>query len=114
MDPIDEKLWSLLGASSRPIPGPFFTARVMRGIKKTESKAADWFVPVLRWLAPATVAALLAAALLPRTSNEDSDSFSGAYEISPLDIVQIVSPEDYLVLTSLDWPDDIDHSGAGL
>jgi hypothetical protein len=99
----DRKLWDLLGSATRPAAPPFFAAKVMRGVEAASAPRPDWFAPLLRWLAPATVAALFAAALLPRPS-DPGQSYAGATEFTTLDLVEIVSPQDYEVLTTAGYP----------
>ena len=76
----------------------------MRRIESLECVKATWFAPIFQWLAPAAVAALFLAAVLFKPNEQDTAPLSAGTEISALDIVQIISPEDYVVLTSVDWP----------
>ena len=92
----DQKLWNLLGQSPSPSAPPFFAAKVMRRIEKAEARPS-WIALALRWLAPAAVAAVLVFALLPR---ENTPLASDYEPLTTLDIVEIVSPDDYVLLTS--------------
>ena len=75
----------------------------MRQIEKAEARPS-WFFLALRWLAPAAVAAVAVFALLPRESAPVSD-----YEpLTTLDIVEMVSPDDYVLLTSAGGIEDDD------
>lgn len=96
----DKHLWDLLGKAPRPQAPPFFAAKVMRAVEA--HRPNPWLAPLLRWLAPATVAALAAFALVPREQEPRSQIASG--ELSTLDIVELLSPDDYLVLTAAGWP----------
>ncbi len=113
MDQFDKKIWDLLGESHRPSPPPFFAGLVIRRIDEMKSPAISWLTPILRWLPPASVATLFVLALLPTASKDGIDSFSSSNEINALDIVQIVSPEDYAVLTSVGWPDEDNLQSLG-
>lgn len=105
-----QKLWDLLGRSPRPSAPPFFAGKVMRRIEAGDARPS-WFVGVLSWLAPTTVAALAIFALLPRASAPDD----GVYEnLTTLDIVEMVSPDDYALLTSTDVYEDDDLLTAEL
>ena len=67
----------------------------MRQIGADNTKPS-WIALALRWLAPTAVAAVAVFALLPRASAPVSD-----YEpLTTLDIVEMVSPDDYVLLTS--------------
>ncbi len=93
----DQKLWNLLGHSPRPAAPPFFTGKVLRRIEAAKSRPA-WFAPVLRWLAPATVAALVLLATVPRPGDP------APAEFTTLDLVEMLSPEDHQVLVEAGWP----------
>lgn len=101
----DQKLWDLLGRSPRPDAPPFFTARVMRAIEPRRQETPLWFSALLRWLAPATIAALLFLAIAPPTAQEDNSTLADS-DLTALDLVEMLSPEDYQVLTSAGWPYD--------
>ena len=105
----DQKLWDLLGRSPRRSAPPFFAAKVMRQIEPVGSRMS-WFAPVLRWLAPAAVAALVILAVLPRPSAEAV----AVSELTTLDLVEMLSPEDYETLTAAGWPYNNGFLSAGL
>jgi hypothetical protein len=105
----DQKLWDLLGRSPRPSAPPFFAAKVMRQIEATD-RQPHWFAPVLRWLAPAAVAALVLVAVLPRPGAEPI----AATDLTTLDLVEMLSPEDYETLTAAGWPYNNGFLSAGL
>lgn len=105
----DQKLWDLLGRSPRPSAPPFFAAKVMRQIE-TADRQPSWFAPVLRWLAPAAVSALLVVAILPRPAAEPL----AVSEMTTLDLVEMLSPEDYETLTAAGWPYNNGFLSAGL
>ncbi len=113
MEDTDQKLWDLLGRSPRPQAPPFFAARVMRAVEEAERPHAGWFDAILRWAAPAAVAALVLFAVLPRNESPGSP-LSANGEITALDLVEIVSPDDYAVLTAAGWPYDNGFLSAGL
>jgi len=92
----DQKLWNLLGRSPRQSAPPFFAAKVVRQIE-TGATRPPWLAIFLRWLAPAAVAALAIFALLPRSSAPEPGTYD---ELTTLDIVEMVSPDDYMLLTS--------------
>lgn len=110
----DRKLWDLLGASTRPAAPPFFASRVLRSIRSAEERSPAWLGPLLRWLAPATVAALFAAALLSPPSNDGANIASAAPELTTLDLVELVSPQDYDVLTTAGYPFNNGFLASGL
>lgn len=95
----DDQLWDLLGRSPRPKAPPFFAAKVARqiGPPKGGHRSGAW--PVFRWLAPAAVAALVLVALIPRPSSE-----AVAPDLTTLDLLELLSPEDHEVLTQAGWP----------
>ena len=105
----DQELWDLLGKSPRPSAPPFFAAKVIRQIESTESRSS-WFAPVLRWIAPAAVAALVILAVLPRPTAEPV----AVNELTTLDLVEMLSPEDYETLTAAGWPYNNGFLSAGL
>ena len=105
----DQKLWDLLGKSPQPSAPPFFAAKVMRQMENAESRSS-WFAPVLRWLAPAAVAALVILAVLPRPAGETV----AVSELTTLDLVEMLSPEDYETLTAAGWPYNNGFLSAGL
>jgi hypothetical protein len=97
MDHQDQKLWSLLARAPRPTAPPFFAGKVLRQI--TAPAVPSRLSMVLRWLAPATVAALVLLAVIPRDHPEAATT-----ELTTLDLVEMLSPEDYQVLTEAGWP----------
>ena len=97
MDHKDQKLWSLLACAPRPTAPPFFAGKVMRQIE--DSAAPSRLSLALRWLAPATVAALLVLAILPRPEPSPIPT-----DLTTLDLIEILSPEDYEILTQAGWP----------
>ena len=105
----DQKLWDLLGKSPQPPAPPFFAGKVMRQIESADHRPV-WLAPVLRWLAPAAVAALVIIAVLPRPAAE-TVAVSG---ITTLDLVEMLSPEDYETLTAAGWPYNNGFLSAGL
>ena len=105
----DQKLWDLLGRAPRPSAPPFFAAKVMRQIESADHRSG-WFAPVLRWLAPAAVAALIVLAVLPRPDAEPV----AVSELTTLDLVEMLSPEDYETLTAAGWPYNNGFLSAGL
>ena len=106
----DQKLWNLLGRAPRPSAPPFFAGKVMRQIEAGGSERS-WLSSALRWLAPAAVAAAAVFALLPHATAPDP----GVYEdLSTLDLVEMVSPDDYVLLTSADVLEDDDPLAAEL
>ena len=105
----DQKLWNLLGHSPRPPAPPFFAAKVMRQIE-TATPRSSWVAPLLRWLAPTAVAALVIIAILPRPATETVDSS----DLTTLDLVELLSPEDYETLTAAGWPYNNGFLSAGL
>ena len=105
----DQKLWDLLGRSPRTDAPPFFAGKVMRRIE-TANDRRGWFAPILRWLAPAAVAALVIIAILPRPAAEPV----AASDLTTLDLVELLSPEDYETLTAAGWPYNNGFLSAGL
>jgi hypothetical protein len=93
----DQKLWNLLGRSPRPAAPPFFAGKVMRQIEAGPTHSS-WLTGALRWLAPAAVAAVAIFALLPRATAPEPVAYE---ELTALDIVEMVSPDDYALLTSV-------------
>lgn len=112
MDDSDRRLWELLGRSPRAAAPPFFAARVMRAIRPSSRQPA-WAAAFLRWLAPAAIAALVAAAMLPRPAETEAETAAKG-DITTLDLVEIVNPDDYATLTSAGWPFDNGFLTAGL
>jgi len=98
------KLWDLLGRSPRPSAPPFFAGKVMRQIEATDDRPS-LVASALRWLAPATVAAVAVFALLPRASAPEPVAYD---ELTTLDVVEMVSPDDYVLLTSAGGTEDDD------
>ena len=107
----DQKLWDLLGRAPRPSAPPFFAAKVMRKVESGARRPA-WFIPVLRWLAPACIAALVVLAVLPRPTAEPAGLT--ASNLTTLDLVEMLSPEDYDTLTAAGWPYNNGFLSAGL
>lgn len=105
----DQKLWDLLGHSPRAAAPAFFAGKVMRQVRADSRGRTSPFLPILRWLAPAAVAALVVFAVVPR-----HEASSGADELTALDLVEMVSPEDYDTLTSAGWPYDNGFLSASL
>ncbi|MFZ4484152.1 MAG: hypothetical protein ACOYOL_09270 [Chthoniobacterales bacterium] len=112
MDEADRKLWDLLGRAASPTAPPFFAGKVMRQIEAGPGNAGDWLGTALRWLAPATIATLFVVALLPRPT--PGEARTASTEITTLDLVEIVNPNDYEVLTTAGWPYDNGLLTAGL
>ena len=103
MENHDRPLWELLGQAAPPAAPPFFAAKVMRQIGESPAPARHpWVNSILRWLAPASIAALLLFALLPRS--EEAASYSASTDLTTLDLVELVSPGDYDILTAGDGP----------
>jgi|GEM_PF-1657455 hypothetical protein len=103
MEQNDRELWDLLGRAPRPASPPFFAAKVMRRIEKGGRPSV---VPaILRWLSPATVAALVIFAVLPRP-DAASDLALSNEQFTGLDLVELVNPDDYELLTAAGWPYD--------
>lgn len=107
----DQKIWDLLGRAPRPSAPPFFAAKVMRQIEAAESRPF-WLAPVLRWLAPAAIAALVVLAVLPRPTVEPAGM--AASDLTTLDLIEMLSPEDYDTLTAAGWPYNNGFLSAGL
>jgi hypothetical protein len=105
----DQKLWDLLGRSPRTDAPPFFAGKVMHQIQAA-NRHPGWLAPVLRWLAPAAVAALVVIAILPRPTAEPV----AVSDLTTLDLVELLSPEDYETLTAAGWPYDNGFLSAGL
>ena len=105
----DQNLWKLLGSAPRLPAPPFFAAKVMRQIE-TARPRPSLLTPVLRWLAPATVATLILLAILPRPATEPVT----ASDLTTLDLVELLSPEDYETLTAAGWPYNNGFLSAGL
>lgn len=106
----DRQLWDLLGRSPRPAAPPFFAAKVQRLIEAPRRPRAFLPAPLLRWLAPTAVAALFVAALLAPTANEPAP----VEKLTTLDLLEILSPEDYEILTTAGWSDHQNFLTAGL
>ena len=109
MNQDDRKLWDLLGRSPRPSAPPFFAGKVMRRIEAADDRP-HWLAPILRWLAPAAVAALAILAVLPRPTAEPVV----LSDLTTLDLVELLSPEDYETLTAAGWPYNNGFLSAGL
>ena len=95
----DQKLWALLGKAEPPSAPPFFAAKVMRQIEENRARPSQ-FAPLLRWLAPTAVAALFLIAILPRPAKETV----APSDLTTLDLIEFLSPEDYETLTAAGWP----------
>ena len=76
----------------------------MRQIGADNTKPS-WIGLALRWLAPAAAAAVAIFALLPRASAPVSADYE---PLTTLDIVEMVSPDDYVLLTSAGGIEDDD------
>ena len=113
MDDTDRKLWDLLGRSPQPVAPPFFAARVMRAVEEAGRPKPRWFDALLRLLAPTTVAALFVLAVLPRPG-ATGNALSSNGEITTLDLVEMLTPDDYATLTAAGWPYDNGFLSAGL
>lgn len=96
MNEKDRKLWDLLGRAPRDPAPPFFAGKVMRQIR-TDASRPSWLRSSLIWFAPAAVAAIAIFALLPRSSAPSPAIYD---TMTTLDIVEMVSPDDYILLTS--------------
>ena len=107
----DQKLWDLLGKAGRPSAPPFFAGKVIHRIEAAEARR-HWLAPVLRWLAPATVAVLVILAVLPRPDGESTGM--AATDLTTLDLVELLNPEDYETLTAAGWPYNNGFLSAGL
>lgn len=101
----DQKLWDILGQASRSPAPPFFAGKVMRAIQEADAPDSSWRGRFFRWLAPATIAALLVLAL--------GESMRPATNVEPplttfttLDLVEMVNPNDYQILIEAGWPYD--------
>jgi hypothetical protein len=101
----EQKLWDLLGHAPRASAPPFFAARVLRTIRQPTSRHSSLLEAFLRWMAPAAVAALLLLAVLPRPEDNEAGSLA-ATDMTTLDLVGMLSPEDYQILTAAGWPED--------
>jgi hypothetical protein len=107
----DQKLWNLLGRAPRPPAPPFFAGKVMRQISTTTHPS--WRAVVQRWLAPAAIAGLLVLAILPRPDSTPV-VMTQPSDLTTLDLVEILSPEDYATLTAAGWPYNNGFLSAGL
>lgn len=105
----EQKLWDLLGRAPRPSAPPFFAAKVLRQIE-TEGTRPSWVAAALRWFAPAAVAVLVVAAVLPRPA----DPPIATSDLTTLDLVELLSPEDYETLNAAGWPYNNGFLSAGL
>lgn len=105
----DHKLWDLMGRSPRISCPPFLAAKVIRRIEALETRRTR-FTSILRWLAPAAVAALLVIAVVPRPVAEPVT----LNELTTLDLVEFLSPEDYETLAAAGWPYNNGFLSAGL
>lgn len=107
----DRQLWDLLGRAPRPSAPPFFAGKVMRQIEAGGEGGRPWFAAALRWFAPAAVAALVVFAVLPKAA---VPAPAGYDELTTLDLVEMVSPEDFEMLTAAGWPYDNGFLSASL
>lgn len=109
----DQQLWYLLGkARSVPTP-PFFVGKVMRAIHEEKVPPSMWHTKFLRWLAPSAIAALFILSLsLSRPSAEIEPNNLTSF--TTLDLVEILNPEDYQILTEAGWPYDNGFLSASL
>jgi hypothetical protein len=105
----DQKLWDLLGRAPRPSAPPFFAAKVLRQIE-TDVTRAPWVTVALRWFAPAAVAMLVVVAILPRPA----EPTMATSDLTTLDLVELLSPEDYETLNAAGWPYNNGFLSAGL
>jgi hypothetical protein len=105
----DQKLWDLLGRSPRPDAPAFFVGKVMRQIETADDRRG-LLAPILRWLAPAAVATLVLVAVLPRPATTPV----AASDLTTLDLIEILSPEDFETLTAAGWPYNNGFLSAGL
>jgi hypothetical protein len=108
MNQDDRKLWDLLGRSPRTDAPPFFAGKVMRQIEANTRPSR--LSTILRWLAPTAVAALVIIAVLPRPAAEPV----ATSDLTTLDLVELLSPEDYETLTVAGWPYNNGFLSAGL
>lgn len=70
-----------------------------------------WFDAALHWLAPAAIAALAVFALLPKAT---APAPAVSDELTTLDLVEMVNPDDYVLLTSSGVLEDDDPLAAEL
>jgi len=110
MNQEDRELWNLLGHSPRPAAPPFFAGKVLRRLE-SGSGGPSWLASALRWLAPAAVAAIAVFALLPRAAAPEGAVYE---DLTTLDLVEMVSPDDYALLTSAEIYQDSDFLTAEL
>jgi hypothetical protein len=108
----DQQLWNLLGRNPRPSAPPFFAGKVMRQIEAADERQS-WVAAFLRWLAPSSVAALLVLAILPRPESAPAATALPS-DLTTLDLVEMLSPEDYTTLTAAGWPYNNGFLSAGL
>jgi len=104
----DHRLWDLLGHAPRPSAPPFFATKVLQQIDPAEVHESVWLRGLWRWLGPATVAALVVLALVPRAAPVTTP------ELTTLDLLEMLSPEDYDTLTQAGWPYNNGSLTAGL
>lgn len=101
MDDQERQLWDLLASAPRKTAPPFFAGKVMHAIDTAQAAPSGWLPHLLRWLAPASIAALLMLAVWPtRSANHEV----ATTEFTTLDLVGLVSLDDYQVLTDAGWP----------
>jgi hypothetical protein len=105
----DQKLWDLLGRAPRPSTPPFFAGKVMRQVEAADHRGGR-LAPLLRWFAPAAVATLVIVAILPRPAAEPV----AVSDLTTLDLVELLSPEDYETLIAAGWPYNNGFLSAGL
>lgn len=106
----NRELWDLLGRAPRQSAPPFFAGKVMKRIEPAEARPS-WFSSSLQWLAPAAVAAVAILALLPKAPVPAPAVYD---ELTTLDILEMVSPDDYALLTSAEVDEDDDLLTAEL
>lgn len=95
----DQKLWDLLGQARHQAAPPFFAAKVMRQVGAMALQQS-WNTHILRWLAPTAISALVLLAV----HDQQSSAPAGTAELTTLDLVELLSPEDFETLTNAGWP----------
>lgn len=117
MNDDDRDLWDLLGRSARAEAPGFFAGRVMRRIAAGE-KRWNWGRRTLQCLSPVAACLLIAAmatmAFMVGGEPQVISSTAWAGEVTTLDLVELVSPEDYETLTEAGWPYDNGFLSAAL
>ncbi len=113
----DHKLWDLLGESPRAKAPAFFASKVMRRAGLTRGGKRGWltwwehFEAVRReWAevaAMASIVSIVALSVLSGGAGGAMDSMAGGSdEVSTLDLIELLSPEDHEILTRAGWPYD--------